>query len=63
MEEWVWEGEDLGASWVKAPIRDSLKAQADEWRAKLIEAAVEMDDDAMEAYLEGDEPDVPTLRA
>ena len=62
MEEWVWEGEDLGASWVKKPIRDSLKDQADEWRANMIEIAVEMDDDVMEAYLEGEEPDVPTLR-
>ncbi|WP_299753681.1 elongation factor G [uncultured Boseongicola sp.] len=63
MEEWVWEGEDLGASWVKKPIRDSLKAQADEWRAKMIEVAVEMDDDEMEKYLmDGAEPDVPTLR-
>ena len=63
MEEWLWQGEDLGASWVKAPIRDSLKDMADEWRGKMIENAVEMDDDAMEAYLEGEEPDVPTLRA
>jgi elongation factor G len=63
MEEWIWEGEDLGASWVKKPIRDSLKAQADEWRAKMIEIAVEMDDDEMEKYLmDGAEPDVPTLR-
>jgi elongation factor G len=63
MEEWLWQGEDLGASWIKAPIRDSLKDMADEWRGKMIEAAVEMDDDAMMAYLEGEEPDVPTLRA
>jgi elongation factor G len=64
MEEWVWEGEDLGASWVKKPIRDSLKADADKWRAHLIETAVEMDDDAMENYLmDGAEPDVDTLRA
>ncbi|KNG91974.1 elongation factor G [Pseudaestuariivita atlantica] len=62
MEEWLWQGEDLGASWVKAPIRDSLKDMADEWREKMIEAAVEQDDDAMEQYLEGNEPDVPTLR-
>ncbi|KIC08688.1 elongation factor G [Leisingera sp. ANG-M1] len=62
MEEWLWQGEDLGASWVKAPIRDSLKDMADEWRGKMVEAAVEMDDDAMEAYLEGEEPDVATLR-
>ncbi len=64
MEEWVWEGEDLGASWVKKPIRDSLKAQADEWRAHLIETAVEMDDEAMENYLmDGAEPDIDTLRS
>eukprot|EP00903_Cladosiphon_okamuranus_P022881 g21073.t1 len=62
MEEWLWQGEDLGASWIKAPIRDSLKDMADEWRGKMVEAAVEEDDDAMEAYLEGEEPDVPTLR-
>ena len=63
MEEWVWAGEDLGASWEKRPIRDSLQASADEWRAKLIEIAVDMDDDALEAYLEGVEPDMETLRS
>ncbi|TRW95111.1 elongation factor G [Paracoccus sp. M683] len=62
MEEWVWKGEDLGASWVRQPIRDDLKDLADEWRGKMIELAVEMDDDAMEAYLEGNEPDEATLR-
>jgi len=62
MEEWVWQGEDLGASWVRQPIRDELKATADEWRSNMIENAVEQDDDAMEAYLEGEEPDVDTLR-
>jgi elongation factor G len=63
MEEWVWVGEDLGATWERREIRDSLKASADEWRGKLIETAVEMDDDAMMAYLEGEEPDVETLRS
>jgi elongation factor G len=63
MEEWLWQGEDLGASWVRVPIRDELSDMANEWREKMIEAAVEQDDDAMEAYLEGNEPDVPTLRA
>ena len=62
MEEWVWKGEDLGASWVRQPIRDDLKDVADEWRSHLIEHAVEQDDDAMEAYLEGEEPDIATLR-
>ena len=63
MKEWVWRGEDLGASWVQEDIRDSLKDLADEWRGKMIEAAVEQEDEAMMEYLEGNEPDVPTLRA
>ena len=63
MQEWVWAGEDLGATWELRPIRDSLQDTANEWRAKLIETAVEMDDDAMMAYLEGEEPDEATLRA
>ena len=62
MEEWVWAGEDLGASWEKRPIREELRDTAKEWRANMIEIAVDMDDDAMEAYLEGEEPDVLTLR-
>ncbi|MDO6584780.1 elongation factor G [Salipiger sp. 1_MG-2023] len=62
MEEWVWKGEDLGASWTRGPIRDELKDLADEWRSHLIEHAVEQDDAAMEAYLEGEEPDIATLR-
>ncbi|WIV51076.1 elongation factor G [Marivivens sp. LCG002] len=62
MEEWVWKGEDLGASWVRQPIRADLADLADEWRANMIELAVEQDDDAMEAYLEGNEPDEATLR-
>ena len=63
MEEWIWKGEDVGASWVRQPIRDDLKDLAEEWRGKMIELAVEMDDAAMEAYLEGNEPDEDTLRA
>ena len=62
MKEWVWAGDDLGASWELRDVRDSLKDQAEEWRGKLIETAVEMDDEAMEAYLEGEEPDAETLR-
>jgi len=62
MEEWTWVGEDLGASWTRQPIRDSLKDRCEELRAEMIELAVEMDDDVMEAYLEGNEPDVATLR-
>ena len=62
MEEWVWQGEDLGASWVRQPIRDELKDKCDEMRAAMIENAVEVDDEWTERYLEGEEPDVDTLR-
>jgi elongation factor G len=62
MEEWTWKGEDLGATWTRQEIRPELKDRAEELRNNLIELAVEMDDDAMEAYLEGNEPDVATLR-
>ncbi len=62
MEEWTWKGDDLGATWTRQPVRSELQAAADEWRSKMIELAVEQDDDAMVAYLEGEEPDVDTLR-
>ncbi len=62
MKEWVWVGEDLGATWELHEIRDSLLEKATEMRAEMIEMAVEMDDDVMEAYLDGNEPDVATLR-
>jgi len=62
MQEWVWVGEDLGASWELREIRPELKDRAVTMRAEMIELAVDMDDDAMEAYLDGNEPDVATLR-
>ncbi|MEM1265767.1 MAG: GTP-binding protein, partial [Pseudomonadota bacterium] len=62
MEEWTWKGEDLGATWTRQPIREEMKDQAEEYRGQMIEAAVEQDDDWMEKYLEGEEPDIETLR-
>ena len=62
MEEWTWVSDEVGASWTHQPIRDELKDQAAEMRATMIELAVDMDDAAMEAYLEGTEPDIDTLR-
>ena len=63
MKEWVWQGEDLGASWVVQDIRDDLAERAEELRAELIELAVEQDDEWMEKYLEGEEPDIDALRS
>ncbi len=63
MKEHVWLGEELGASWDVRDIRDELKDKAEEYRELLIETAVEAEEEAMEAYLEGEMPDVDKLRA
>lgn len=62
MKAIVWNGEALGASFEEKDIPADLADKAAEYRSKLVEAAVEMDDAAMEAYLEGTEPDADTLR-
>tara|TARA_R110002110_G_scaffold415762_1_gene655077 strand:+ start:13423 stop:15507 length:2085 start_codon:yes stop_codon:yes gene_type:complete len=59
----VWKDESLGAEFEEVDIPDDMAEAAAEWRVKLVEAAVEHDDDAMEAYLEGTEPDEATLKA
>ena len=58
----VWEDEALGANYHDVEIPADMVEQAKEYREKLIEAAVELDDDAMTAYLEGKEPDEATLK-
>jgi len=63
MKAYVWEGDGKDAKMVEQEIPDDLKDRAAEYRAGMIEAAVEMDDTAMEAYLEGKEPDEDTLRS
>lgn len=71
MEAIVWRGEDLGASFDVIPldecndiplVDDALKAKAAEYHEKLVELAVEEDEDALMEYLEGNMPDVPTLK-
>ena len=61
MKAIVWKGEDLGAKFDEVEIPADMAEKAKEYRHTLLEAAVEMDDAAMEAYLEGKEPDEETL--
>ncbi|MCU0839840.1 MAG: elongation factor G [Rhodospirillales bacterium] len=61
MQGIVWKDESLGAEFAYGPIPNALAARAAEFRGKLIEQAVEQDEAALEAYLEGHEPDVDTL--
>ncbi len=58
----IWLEESLGAKFEYQDIPDDLKEKAAKYRSELIEMAVEQDDAAMEAYLEGNEPDVATLK-
>ncbi len=57
-----WKDESLGAEFVYEDIPADLADQAAEYREKLVETAVEQDETALEAYLEGEEPDAETLR-
>ncbi len=59
----IWLEESLGAKFEYQDIPDDLKETAELARQELIEMAVEQDDAVMEAYLEGKEPDVATLKA
>merc|ERR1711871_800762 len=63
----IWDNEQLGATFKKypvaeAPIPDDLKEKAAEMRANIIELAVEQDEEALMAYLEGEEPDLKKLK-
>jgi elongation factor G len=58
-----WLEESLGAKFEERPISPAYKDKAAEYREKLIELAVEQDDDAMEKYLAGEEPSAEVLRA
>ena len=58
----IWKDESLGAEFFYEDIPADLADKAAEYREKLVELAVEQDDDAMEAYLEGTVPDVAQLK-
>jgi len=71
MEAIVWQGEDLGASFDVIPLAecndvplvdDELKAKAAEWHEKIVELAVEQDEDVLMEYLEGEMPSPETLK-
>jgi len=63
MNALVWRDESLGAQWDVVEIPDDMKEKAEEYREKLIETVVEIDEEAMEAYLEGEMPDNDQIRA
>jgi elongation factor G len=62
MKAIIWQDETLGAKFDRVEIPATMKAQADEWHAKLVETAVEQDDEILEAYLGGRAPTPDELR-
>ena len=58
----VWDDESLGAKYHDVDIPTDMVEQAKEYREKMIEAAVELDDEIMTAYLDGQEPAETTLK-
>ncbi|GAA4530567.1 elongation factor G [Chelativorans composti] len=63
MKALIWRDETLGAQWDVVEIPADLKDKAEEYREKLIETVVEIDEAAMERYLEGEIPSNDELRA
>ncbi|QEN90527.1 elongation factor G [Labrys sp. KNU-23] len=63
MKAVVWSGESLGAEFdADLPIPEDMVEKANEYRNMLIEAAVELDDDVLAAFFDGQEPDEATLK-
>ena len=59
----IWKDEALGAEFFYEEIPADLVEEAAKYRMELIELVIDQDDAAMEAYLDGKEPDVATLKA
>ena len=63
MKALIWEDESLGAKFNETDIPEDLREQAESYREKLVESAVEVDDDLTEAYLGGEDVTEEQLRA
>ena len=59
---WVWSDPNDPASYEITDMPEDMQDLVEEWREKLIETAVEQDDDILEQYLEGDEPSIDELK-
>jgi len=59
---WIWDNSGDPLNYEITDVPEDMKSKVAEYREMLIEGAVEMDDDVMESYLEGNEPDIDTLK-
>ena len=61
-QAFVWDDSGLPENFKIVEIPDDMQDQVEEYREKLIETAVEQDDDIMMAYMEGDEPSIEDIK-
>lgn len=59
---WVWDDSGNPLNYTIEDVPADMVDQVEEWREKLIETAVEQDDDLMEKYLEGEEPSIEDIK-
>jgi elongation factor G len=62
MKAYIWDDSGQPENYEVTDIPADMVDKANEWREKMIETAVEQDDDLMEAYLEGEEPSEEDLK-
>jgi elongation factor G len=55
MKSIIWNEEDQGTTFEYTDIPEEMKALSDEWRAKMVEAAAEANEEVMDRYLENDD--------
>ena len=61
-QAFIWDDSGDPTKFEVKDVPDDMKDKVEEYREKLIETAVEQDDEAMEKYLEGEEPDMDTIK-
>ncbi|NET09171.1 MAG: GTP-binding protein, partial [Symploca sp. SIO2B6] len=59
---WVWDDSGDPTKYELQDVPEDMKDDVEKYREKLVELAVEQDDDAMMEYLEGEEPDLDTIK-
>ncbi|MEX2578226.1 MAG: elongation factor G [Verrucomicrobiales bacterium] len=59
---WIWDETGLPENYTIEDVPADMVDKVEQYRHELIEIAVEQDDEVMEAYLEGQEPDIDTLK-
>lgn len=59
---WIWDNSGDPMHYKIEEVPADMVAEVEKWRSELVEKAVEQDDEVMERYLEGEEPDIDTLK-